>query len=181
MPVSTIERPISALRQRMLEDMAMRGLRSDTQHDYVRVVRSFAALLRQPPSSPAPPDVSPSGIVGFLRHERVLLRDELEGQTAAVKDRAAPYGTVLKTFEQQNRLALAKTDVHIDTSLGEGSRWKKNHPSPVERGRAARRGLLLNWPLEWPPKPEVSRSPRAAVRRLIWTKKGQVIHSSAEP
>ncbi len=42
MPVSSVERPVSALRQRMLEDMAMRGLRSDTQHDYVRVVRGFA-------------------------------------------------------------------------------------------------------------------------------------------
>jgi hypothetical protein len=28
MPVSTIERPVIALRQRMIEDMAMRGLRS---------------------------------------------------------------------------------------------------------------------------------------------------------
>ena len=34
MPVSSVERPISALRQRMLEDIAMRSLRSDTQHDY---------------------------------------------------------------------------------------------------------------------------------------------------
>jgi hypothetical protein len=33
MPVPTIERPVSALRQRMIEDMAMRGLRSDTQHE----------------------------------------------------------------------------------------------------------------------------------------------------
>jgi integrase/recombinase XerD len=45
MSVSSVERPVSALRQRMLEDMARRGLRSDTQHDYVRVVRSFAAFL----------------------------------------------------------------------------------------------------------------------------------------
>jgi hypothetical protein len=49
MPVSSIERPVSALRQRMLEDMAMRSLRSDTQHDYVRVVRSFAAFLGSGP------------------------------------------------------------------------------------------------------------------------------------
>ena len=48
MPASSVERPVSALRQRMLEDMAMRGLRSDTQHDYVRMVRSFAAFLGQP-------------------------------------------------------------------------------------------------------------------------------------
>jgi hypothetical protein len=52
MPVPTIERPVSALRQRMLEDMAMRGLRSHTQHDYIRVVRSFAFLdeATRPPS-----------------------------------------------------------------------------------------------------------------------------------
>jgi hypothetical protein len=43
MPVSSVERPVSALRQRMLEDMAMRGLRSHTQHDYIRFVRGFAA------------------------------------------------------------------------------------------------------------------------------------------
>ncbi len=33
MPVPTIDRPVSELRQRMLEDMAKRGLRSDTQHE----------------------------------------------------------------------------------------------------------------------------------------------------
>ena len=45
MPVSSVERPVSALRQRMLEDMAMRGLRSDTQHDYViRVVPQLRSL-----------------------------------------------------------------------------------------------------------------------------------------
>ena len=49
MSVPSIERPVSALRQRMLEDMAMRGLRSHTQHDYIRFVRSFAAFLGQPP------------------------------------------------------------------------------------------------------------------------------------
>jgi hypothetical protein len=39
----------TALRQRMLEDMAMLGLRSDTQHDYIRLVRSFAAFLGRSP------------------------------------------------------------------------------------------------------------------------------------
>src|ERR1700731_189024 len=57
MPVSTVERPASALRQRMLEDMAMRGLRSDTQHDYIRVVRSFAAFLGQPPDTATAEDI----------------------------------------------------------------------------------------------------------------------------
>jgi integrase/recombinase XerD len=57
MPVSSVERPVSALRQRMLEDMTMRGLRSDTQHDYVRVVRSFAAFLGQPPDTATAEDI----------------------------------------------------------------------------------------------------------------------------
>jgi integrase/recombinase XerD len=57
MSVSSIERPVSALRQRMLEDMAMRGLRSDTQHDYVRLVRSFAAFLGQSPDKATAEDI----------------------------------------------------------------------------------------------------------------------------
>ena len=61
MPVSTIDRPVSALRQRMLEDMAMRGLRSDTQHEYIRFVRSFAAFLGQPPDTATAEDSPVSG------------------------------------------------------------------------------------------------------------------------
>lgn len=57
MPVPTIDRPVSALRQRMIEDMAMRGLRSDTQHEYIRFVRSFAAFLRQPPDTATAADI----------------------------------------------------------------------------------------------------------------------------
>ena len=45
MSVSTVDRPVSPLRQRMLDDMAMLGLRSNTQRDYIRVVRGFAAFL----------------------------------------------------------------------------------------------------------------------------------------
>src|SRR6478752_10517266 len=57
MPVSSVERPVSALRQRMLEDMAMRGLRSDTQRDYIRVVRSFAAFLGRSPDTATAEDI----------------------------------------------------------------------------------------------------------------------------
>ena len=50
-------RPISPLRQRMLEDMAMHGLRDATQRDYLRFVRSFAAFLRRPPDTATPEDI----------------------------------------------------------------------------------------------------------------------------
>ncbi len=57
MSVSSVERPISALRQRMLEDMAMHGLRSATQRDYIRFVRSFAAFLGQAPDTATAEDI----------------------------------------------------------------------------------------------------------------------------
>jgi site-specific recombinase XerD len=41
----------------MLEDMAMRGLRDETQRDYVRSVRSFAAFLRRSPDTATIEDV----------------------------------------------------------------------------------------------------------------------------
>ena len=41
--------PIGLLRQRMLQDMKLRGLGAHTQQDYIRHVRSFAAFLGRPP------------------------------------------------------------------------------------------------------------------------------------
>jgi integrase/recombinase XerD len=57
MPRSTIDRPVSTLRQRMIEDMSMRGLRSDTQHEYIRFVRNFGAFLRQAPDTATAEDI----------------------------------------------------------------------------------------------------------------------------
>jgi integrase/recombinase XerD len=52
-----VSQPISPLRQPMLEDMAMRGLREETQRDYARFARNFAAFLRRPPSTATPEDI----------------------------------------------------------------------------------------------------------------------------
>ena len=43
--------PITPLRQRMQQDMLMRGLGSHTQYDYVRHVRRLAAFLGRPPDT----------------------------------------------------------------------------------------------------------------------------------
>jgi integrase/recombinase XerD len=53
----TIQEPVSPLRQRMLQDMAIRGLREHTQHDYIRFVRSFASFLRRPPDMATAEDI----------------------------------------------------------------------------------------------------------------------------
>jgi len=57
MPQQSIQSSVSPLRQRMLEDMAMRGLREETQRDYIRFVRSFAAFLRRSPDTATAEDV----------------------------------------------------------------------------------------------------------------------------
>jgi site-specific recombinase XerD len=54
--VST-DRPITALRQHMLEDMAVRGLGPRTQRDYIRHVRGFVAFLGRPPDTASAEDV----------------------------------------------------------------------------------------------------------------------------
>ena len=44
----------TALRQRMIEDMTVRGFTEKTQHDYIRYVRTFAAFLGRSPTGPQP-------------------------------------------------------------------------------------------------------------------------------
>ena len=57
MTIQPVPQPISPLRRRMLEDMATRGLRQDTQRDYVRFVRSFAEFLRRAPDTATSEDI----------------------------------------------------------------------------------------------------------------------------
>jgi integrase/recombinase XerD len=45
------------LRQRMIEDMNVRGFCAKTQHDYLRIVSRFAVFLGRSPGSAAPEDV----------------------------------------------------------------------------------------------------------------------------
>jgi site-specific recombinase XerD len=53
----TIQEAVSPLRQRMLQDMAIRGLREHTQHDYIRFVRDFASFLGRPPDTATAEDI----------------------------------------------------------------------------------------------------------------------------
>src|SRR3954453_3598345 len=57
MSQTAVQPAVSPLRQRMLEDMAMRGLRDETQRDYIRFVRSFAAFLRRSPDTASGEDI----------------------------------------------------------------------------------------------------------------------------
>jgi integrase/recombinase XerD len=46
------EQVISQLRRRMIEDMTIRKFAQKTQHDYVRRVKEFRAILSDPPIQP---------------------------------------------------------------------------------------------------------------------------------
>ena len=50
-------RPVSPLRRRMLEDMAMRGLREETQRNYLRDVSGFARFLGRAPDTATADDI----------------------------------------------------------------------------------------------------------------------------
>ena len=45
------EKPISPLRQRMLEDMSVRRFTPDTQREYIRAVKRLAAFLGRSPDT----------------------------------------------------------------------------------------------------------------------------------
>ena len=51
------EKPISPLRQRMLEDMSLRGFTPDTQRDDIRAVKKLAAFLGRSPDTATAEDL----------------------------------------------------------------------------------------------------------------------------
>ena len=51
------DKPISPLRQRMIDDMTARRFTLDTQKDYVRHVRTFAAFLGRSPDTATSEDL----------------------------------------------------------------------------------------------------------------------------
>jgi len=51
------QKPIRPLRQRMLEDMSLRGLTPDTQRDYIRAVKKLAAFLGRSPDTATAEDL----------------------------------------------------------------------------------------------------------------------------
>src|ERR1700679_1089440 len=57
MPAPTIDRPISPLRQRLIDDMNVRRFSRETQRNYIRDVGRFATFLRRSPDTATAEDV----------------------------------------------------------------------------------------------------------------------------
>jgi integrase/recombinase XerD len=47
----------SALRERMIEDMSLRGFTEDTRRDYIRCVKAFAAFIGRSPDTATAEDL----------------------------------------------------------------------------------------------------------------------------
>jgi hypothetical protein len=62
------DKPISPLRQRMIDDMTARRFKEKVQKDYVRHVRTFAAFLGRSPDT-ATSEVDPASL---FRHRITL-------------------------------------------------------------------------------------------------------------
>lgn len=96
-----VDRPVTPLRQRMLDDMAMRSMRSRTQHDYVRHVRAFAAFLGRSPDTATAEDV---------RRFQVHQREHGVGESvisATVSALRFLFGVTLDRPDLSRRLVLA--------------------------------------------------------------------------
>ena len=51
------DQTISKLRQRMIEDMTIRGFTADTQNDYIRSVKNFAIFIGRSPDTATPEEI----------------------------------------------------------------------------------------------------------------------------
>jgi integrase/recombinase XerD len=64
------EKPISPLRQRMIEDMSVRNFVEKTRNDYIRHVRTFTAFLGRSPDTATAEDLRRFLHKGLVRRTR---------------------------------------------------------------------------------------------------------------
>lgn len=74
--------PIDSLRQRMVQDMKIRGLGAHTQKDYIRHVRCFAAFLGRPPDTATAEDLRRFQL---YQHERAVGPATINGAVSALR------------------------------------------------------------------------------------------------
>lgn len=82
MDAITSPTPNNSLRERMLQDMTMRGFGEHTQKDYIRHVRRFAAFLGKPPDLATVEDLRRFQID---QHERAVGPATINGAVSALR------------------------------------------------------------------------------------------------
>jgi integrase len=131
MATQPIERPVTPLRQRMLDDMAMRTMRAPTQHDYVRHVRAFAAFLGRSPDTATAEDVR-----RFQLHQREhgVGESTINGTVSALRFR---FDVTLERPDLSRRLVLAHRPRKLPDVLSVDEVAKLLEAAPGIKYRAA--------------------------------------------
>ncbi len=102
MDVITTTAPNSSLRERMLQDMTMRGFGEHTQKDYIRHVRNFAAFLGRRPDTATIEDLRRFQID---QHERAISPSTINGAVSALR---FLFGITLKRPEMVLGLVVVR-------------------------------------------------------------------------
>ncbi|WP_232332896.1 phage integrase N-terminal SAM-like domain-containing protein [Novosphingobium aquimarinum] len=103
MDTITTAAPSHSLRERMLQDMTMRGLGAHTQKDYIRHARSFAAFLGRPPDTAIMEDLRR---YQFDQHERAVGPATINGAVSALR---FLFGITLKRPEMALGLVVVRS------------------------------------------------------------------------
>ena len=102
MDTITTTAPSNSLRERMLQDMTMRGFGEHTQKDYIRHVRSFAAFLGRPPDTATIEDLRRFQID---QHKRAISPATINGAVSALR---FLFGITLKRPEMALGLVVVR-------------------------------------------------------------------------
>jgi hypothetical protein len=133
------ERPVSPLRQRMLDDMAMRTMRSRTQHDYVRHVRAFAGFLGRSPDTATAEDVR-----RFQLHQREhgVGESTINGSVSALR---FLFDVTLERPDLSRRLVLAHCPRKLPDVLSVDEVAKLLEAAPGIGARIGITAVLHTW------------------------------------
>jgi integrase/recombinase XerD len=123
MDAITSQTPSNSLRDRMLQDMTMRGFGEHTQKDYIRHVRRFASFLGKPPDLATIEDLRRFQID---QHERAVGPASINGAVSALR---FLFGITLKRPEMALGLVVVRFTPKLRVVL-----------SVEESGAAARSG-----------------------------------------
>ncbi len=111
------EKPISPLRQRMIDDMTARRFKERVQKDYVRHVRAFAAFLgRSPDTTGGGEVVHYIGKYGAARVDKAVLVSSVP--PLMLKTPSNPEGTSIEVFDNiRKNVAENRSQFYRDLTL----------------------------------------------------------------
>ncbi len=104
-------KPISPLRQRMIDDMTMRNLSPSTHETYIRAVAQFSAFHRRSPDK--------LGVEHLREYHLHLVSRGLTANSICVKMGALRffYGTTLRRPDIAGRIPMPRRTDHLPTVL----------------------------------------------------------------